>query len=131
LCARAGGRIISLHSRGASGAILDALEAYSSAGIFILHWYLGTMRQIARAAEMGCWFSVGPSMLSSARGSAALAAMPRERVLPETDGPFGLVMDHPAYPWDAWSIVPHLAEVWKETPHDAGIRLLRNFRALL
>src|SRR6185437_15227155 len=64
LCARAGGRIVTLHSRGATGTLLDRLDAEPSAGRFILHWYLGSAKQIARASEMKCWFSVGPAMLT-------------------------------------------------------------------
>lgn len=130
MCARAGGRVISLHSRGATGAILDLLAAHTTAGRFILHWYLGTARQVARATEMGCWFSVGPTMLTSLRGRSAVAVMPRDRVLPESDGPFSLIQGQPAYPWDAWSVVPLLADAWKESEQDVGVQLLSNFKAL-
>jgi len=131
MCARAGGRIVSLHSRGATAAVLDAMAVQPAAGAFVLHWYVGSRRQIARAAEMGCWFSVGPSMLASARGLAAATAMPRDRVLPESDGPFGLLDTHPAYPWDACSVIPRLADLWREPERDVDIRLLANLKGLL
>ena len=115
LCARAGGRTMSLHSRGATGLLLDQLECEPSAGRFILHWYLGSGKQISRAIEMGCWFSVGPAMLASKQGVAAIAAMPRNRILPESDGPFGLVDRRAAFPWEAWTIKEKLADCG-ETP---------------
>jgi TatD DNase family protein len=130
LCARAGGKVLSLHSRGATGALLDALAAEPAAGTPVLHWYVGSARQVARAAEMGCWFSVGPTMLTSARGVAAVAAMPPDRVLPESDGPFGLLDGRPAYPWEAWSVLPRLAELWRETEREAADRLFANLKAL-
>ena len=130
MCARKGGRVVSLHSRGAAGIILDVLAAHPTAGRFILHWYLGNARQVARAAEMGCWFSVGPTMPMSLRGRAAVAAMPRDRVLPESDGPFSLMNGQPIYPWEAWSIVQHLADVWREPERDLGDQLLANFKTL-
>jgi hypothetical protein len=130
LCARAGGRVITLHSRGAAGAVLDALKVAPGAGAFVLHWYLGSSRQITRAAEMGCWFSVGPAMLSSARGAAAVTAMPRNRVLPESDGPFGTMKGRPMYPWDAWSVVPQLAQLWKEPELQVETRLLAAFKQI-
>lgn len=129
MCAAAGGRRLTLHSRGATGVILDDLAATPQAGTFVLHWYLGTARQIARAAEMGAWFSVGPSMLASARGRTAVSAMPRDRLLPESDGPFGMLDDRPAYPWDAWRVVPELSALWHVVPGEVEQLLTRNFRA--
>jgi TatD DNase family protein len=128
MCARAGGRVITFHSRGATGTILDVLTAHTAAGKFVLHWYLGSGRQVARATEMGCWFSVGPTMLTSIRGRAAAAVMPHNRVLPESDGPFGLLNGQPVCPWDAWSVARYLARVWREPERDVEARMLANFK---
>lgn len=131
LCRNAGGKTLSIHSRGAATAVLDALSLEPMAGQFVLHWFVGSTRQIARAAEMGCWFSVGPSMLSSRAGRESVAAMPADRVLPESDGPFGMVGETPATPWDAWKVVPSLAEYWRVSPRDVDERIMRTFKALL
>lgn len=128
MCARAGGRVITFHSRGATGKILDVLTAHTTAGRFVLHWYLGSGRQVARATEMGCWYSVGPTMLTSMRGRATAALMPHDRVLPESDGPFGLLNSQPVCPWDAWSVARHLAYVWRVPPRDVEARMLANFK---
>jgi len=131
LCARAGGRIITLHSRGATGVLLDRLAAQETAGTFILHWYLGSDKQTSRASEMKCWFSVGPAMLTSRRGLSAVKAMPREYILPESDGPFGQVSGRPALPWEAWSVVPILAELWGVSKGEVEAQLLDNLRRLV
>ena len=131
LCSREGGRVLTVHSRGATGAILDALASEPSAGIPVLHWYFGSGKQVARAAEMGCWFSVGPMMLNSKRGVASVLAMPPDRVLPKSDGPFGQFDGRPAYPWDAWSVLPRLAELWRQTEAaEQADKLFANLRAL-
>ena len=130
MCARAGGRVISLHSRSATGILLDVLREHTNAGRFILHWYLGSARQIARATEMGCWFSIGPSMMTNMRSRAAVAVMPRDRVLPESDGPFGLLNGQSAYPWEAWSVVSHLADIWREPQGDVEEQLFANFKEI-
>lgn len=130
ICTHAGGRIISLHSRGATGIILDLISAHMTAGKFILHWYLGNTRQVAYAVEMGCWFSVNPTMLMSLRGQAVAAAMPRDRVLPESDGPFGVVNGQPIFPWQAWSIVPFFANIWREPEKNVEAQFLSNFKRL-
>jgi TatD DNase family protein len=131
LCARAGGKVLSLHSRGATRLVLEVLSAESGAGTAILHWYVGTPKQVARAADMGCWFSVGPAMLTSERGRAAVLAMPKERVLPESDGPFGLVQGRPANPWDAWAVVSMLGDLWREQESEIAARFVANFNAIV
>lgn len=68
LCARAGGRIMSIHSRRAATQVLDALTAQPDAGLAILHWFSGTQKELSRAVGLGSWFSVGPAMLAAAKG---------------------------------------------------------------
>lgn len=128
MCAHAGGRKLTIHSRAATGRVLDLLEEVPGAGSFVLHWFLGSAKQVARAAAMNAWFSVGPTMLASGRGRAAVAAMPLDRVLTESDGPFGEVEGRPAYPWDASRAVPELATIWGVTPDEALDRVSSNFR---
>lgn len=130
LCKDSGGKTITIHSRGATNRILDSLAKEAGAGDFILHWYLGSERQIARAAEMGCWFSVGPGMLSSSKGIAAVRAMPRDRIVPESDGPFAKIANRPLYPWDASSIISPLAELWNESEDDVRLRLISAFKEI-
>lgn len=45
-------------------------------------------RELERAVALGCWFSVGPAMLAAEKARGLARAMPKERVLTETDGPF-------------------------------------------
>ena len=129
-CATAGGRILSLHSRGATDRLLDLLEFEPAAGWFVLHWFSAKSATIARAAKLGCWFSVGPAMLASNSGRAAVACMPRERILPETDGPFGTINGEPLEPADGGRVHHQLAELWGVEPQEAAAKLLNNFRRL-
>src|SRR3546814_2903790 len=80
ICRAAGGRVISLHSRRAAGEVLDAIESIRDAGTPILHWFSGTGRQLDRAIDLGCWFSVGPAMLRTEKGRQLAARMPRDRL---------------------------------------------------
>lgn len=130
LCARAGGKTISLHSRGASTLVLDLLSAEPLAGRPILHWFTGTRRETVRATEMGCWFSVGSPMLASERGRKAIMMMPRDRVLPETDGPFGRTNGRPSYPWEAMNVTSALSPLWGEPIPEVERQLLDNFKRL-
>lgn len=130
LCQAAGGRIMSLHSRRAAGAVLDALDARPGAGTAILHWFSGSPRELARAVELGCWFSVGPAMLAGDKGRVLAAKMPRDRVLTETDGPFAQIDGRPAQPWDAELAIEPLARIWGLAPDVLRTQLLSNLRRL-
>ena len=129
-CQAAGGRIMSLHSRRAATQVLDALLRFPGAGTAVFHWFSGTPRELERAAAAGCWFSVGPAMLASAKGRALAAAMPRERVLTETDGPFAQVEGVAALPWDCKLAVDTLADLWAQKLEDTEKQLRQNLRRL-
>lgn len=131
LCEQAGGRVMSLHSRHAATPILDALESYPRAGTPVLHWFSGSQRELARAISMGCWFSVGPGMLSSAKGRALLAKMPRERVLTETDGPFVKIENRSALPWDADRAIESLTALWTASEAEVRDQLIDNLKKLV
>lgn len=129
-CAAAGGRTMSLHSRGAAEMLLDLIEFEPDAGRFVLHWFSGKPALVERAAGLGCWFSVGPAMLASRTGRTAVEAMPVERLLPETDGPFGMVEGAVLAPGDAGKIYNELAALWSSGVHDVEAALTSNFRRL-
>ena len=111
-CARAGGRIMSIHSRRAIKPVLDCLEKHPSAGVPVLHWFSGGVRQLERAIGLGCWFSVGPAMLVGERGRRLATRMPRERVLTESDGPFARIGGRSVLPWEVDRAVDILADLW-------------------
>jgi TatD DNase family protein len=129
-CSSAGGRIFSIHSRRAAAAVLGYLEKYPQAGVFVLHWFSGTQRDLARAAELGCWFSVGPAMLAGERGRGLAARMPRDRVLTESDGPFARIDDLPVNPWDVDGAIEILSRTWGVTPEEASAILRSNLGQL-
>lgn len=130
LCERAGGRIMSLHSRRAASAVMDSLATHRHAGVPVLHWFSGTAHELERAIELGCWFSVGPAMLSSAKGRALTSRMPRDRILTESDGPFAQIQRQAVHPWDVNKAVEILAQLWAEPFDVASGRLMENFRRL-
>ncbi len=130
-CAHRGGRIISIHSRRATTPVLDRLEREPSCGIPVLHWYSGTYKELDRAIMLGCWFSVGPAMLLSKKGSEIAARLPRDRVLTETDGPFAQVRGQALKPWDVSLAVDRLSDMWGTTVASTVDRLFSNLRILV
>lgn len=130
-CQAAGGRIMTIHSRRAVADVLDRLQSCRNAGIAILHWYSGSQRDLARAIDLGCWFSVGPAMLSGEKGRKLAAQMPRDRILTETDGPFVSFNGRTILPWDVDQAVAALADVWATNKESADRIVTDNLKRLL
>lgn len=130
MCAAAGGRIMTIHSRRAATPVLDALASRSGAGEAVLHWFSGSKNELQRAIDQGCWFSVGPAMLASEKGRAMTALMPPDRLLTESDGPFAQIEGHPLFPWDTTMAERTLADIWGLNEEDVRHRLTENLRRL-
>lgn len=130
MAAAAGGRILTIHSRRAVDEVLDQLAEHPDAGVPVLHWFSGTSAQLERAIELGCWFSVGPAMLRGQKGRSLAAAMPKDRVLTETDGPFGRKGREMLRPVDSWLAVESLETIWNLPAAELKDRLLANLKKL-
>lgn len=78
-------RITSLHSYRATDQLLYELSMRPTFGV-VLHWWLGSAMATKRAVELGCYFSVNAAML---RRPAVLRHIPADRLLSETDHPYG------------------------------------------
>ncbi|MGD9656459.1 MAG: Qat anti-phage system TatD family nuclease QatD [Methylocystis sp.] len=129
-CAKAGGKILSVHSRRATTQVMALLAAYVDAGVAILHWFSGSERELDRAIEQGCWFSVGTLMMQTKKGRALVSRMPRDRILTETDGPFAQRAGVALSPWDVVETEKLLAEIWQVSIDECRKTLLGNLARL-
>ncbi|MEX2218922.1 MAG: Qat anti-phage system TatD family nuclease QatD [Phycisphaerales bacterium] len=131
-CRAAGGKILSIHSRRAAPEVLNCLADHPDAGTPVLHWFSGTPAQLRRAVEIGCWFSVGPAMVTSGVGRELVRLIPQDRLLTESDGPFVQVASRPATPRDMGFVEEVIAEVWGDCSADVvRARLETNLRSLV
>lgn len=89
-CQRSPMKIISIHSVRSDKDVLDILEKYNCTKLnkCILHWYSGTLKQLDRAIELDCFFSVNEYMLNSPNGQSIIQRIPVDRLLLESDAPF-------------------------------------------
>lgn len=129
-CSMVGGKVLSIHSRRATRDVLGVLSQFPKAGVPILHWFTGTQKELDEAIGLGCWFSVGPSMLTSAKSRAQVARMPRERVLTECDGPFARLKEEPLHPWDVTKAYGDLATIWEIPVEHVDVFLRDNLKSL-
>ncbi|CBJ92990.1 conserved hypothetical protein (plasmid) [Xenorhabdus nematophila ATCC 19061] len=125
---RAGGKIMTIHSRGSASVVLDEIENID--GVAVLHWFTGTPKQLERAIDLGCWFSVGPAMLDTIKGKSLALKIPKSRILTETDGPFGKFRNDPLMPWDSEIAEKQLTTLWDMSQMEVKAQLFENFREL-
>ena len=116
-------RILNVHSTGATRILLDVLERYRPKGV-VLHWWRGTIGETERALDLGCSFSINSDEIARPK---ILGSLPRERVLAETDHPFGDRHGvHPRQPGQVDIVEAALAEHWKEDVESVRRQVWRN-----
>lgn len=130
-CEKAGGRVISIHSRGAASKILSIIKKYPNCGTPILHWFSGSITELKEAVEMKCLFSVNLLMLKSKKGKDLVLRIPSELVLPESDGHFATLNGKPIMPWEAMDVCSVLSSVWDVSHQEAESKIIENFDALM
>lgn len=114
--------LLSVHSLGAVGDVLEELDRYRQRGT-ILHWFLGSQRDVMRATDLGAYFSVNVAMEPD-----QLLYLPRERILPETDFPAHRTKAR--MPGDVEALETTLAAAWGLAKSEVRLQLYRNLRDL-
>lgn len=132
-CAEQGGKILSLHSVRSASKVLGHLERSfpPDRGLAVMHWFTGTVAEARRAADLGCYFSVNRQMLRSPKHRQMVAALPSDRILTETDGPFVEIYGRPMRPIDVGQTVADLATVRGVTTAEMGATIIANLNVLV
>ncbi|WP_155008754.1 Qat anti-phage system TatD family nuclease QatD [Priestia megaterium] len=101
ICEKAyvGKQILSIHSRNAEKEVLNILREYKVEHA-VFHWFTGSINLLHEILEQGYYLSLNPSMLNSKKGQEIIKNIPVERILIETDGPFGKIQKNPIRPED-------------------------------
>jgi TatD DNase family protein len=132
-CSKTEGKILSLHGVRAWSELLDLLENnlnFRHCRV-ILHWFTGSKKQLERAVEMGCYFSLNIKNFQSKNSQSILEALPIDRVLTETDGPFVKIGKRAAHPADVSRVVAQCAHLWNITSGETVNIILNNFRRIV
>jgi TatD DNase family protein len=132
LCAKAGGKVLSVHSVRSTKAVLDLIETHfpPSRGKLVLHWFTGPKSDAARAVNLGCYFSINAAMLNTDRGRAVIGAIPTDRILTETDGPFTSMKGRPSRPTDVSALLDQLALARSTTRDQLATNIVSNLREI-
>lgn len=132
-CAEAGEKILTLHSVRAAKRVLDLVERElpPGRGTVVLHWFTGTASEARRGVELGCYFSVNDRMLASPAGRRIAAAVPSDRLVTETDGPFVERDGQPVEPADVEPAIASLAKIRDVPPDAMKVAVVENFSRLV
>ncbi len=123
-------KFITLHSRQAEAVALDILEEAGRAPV-VFHWYTGSLSLLSRAVSKGHFFSVNPAMINSPKGKKIIEALPPDRILTESDGPFIKIGNRPVFPWDVSMVEDYLANLWQMMRPEVSALLRANFFRLI
>jgi len=128
-CAAAGARVLTVHARRSSADVIDMVGS-GFPGKVILHWFSGTPAELRRAINNGLYFSVNGAMFQSKSGQGVIAAIPKDRLLTETDGPFTKDGNQRAMPVSVINTTRLLTEIWAVSAEEAATTVVNNFRAV-
>lgn len=129
-CADFPDKVLTVHSRRAAAEVVNLIGGDYPCKV-ILHWFSGSRRELDIAISRGFYFSVNPAMISNTKGRQIVAAIPRDKLLTESDGPFVTVDGRPARPHDVGLVVRGLAELDNCSTSQVAGMLQDNFRTIL
>lgn len=132
-CDEQGNKILSIHSVRSTSKVLRALEddLRNATCVPVLHWFTGTKSEAMRAIEHGCYFSINVEMIRAEKMHPLLRALPANRLLTETDGPFVKVDDRAIRPSDIPATVRLLSELRNVDSIEMGSQITNNLRTLV
>jgi TatD DNase family protein len=123
-------RFVTVHSRRAESRVLELLRSARRTPV-VFHWYTGPLRTLSEAVGDGHYFSVNPAMIISPNGRRIVSALPHDRILTETDGPFVKIRGRVAEPGDVVLVERGLSELWNSSEAEVRAQLDANFRVLI
>ncbi len=132
-CAKAGGKVLTVHSLRAVKRVLDLLEKNlpPDRSSVVLHWFTGSKLEACRAIDLGCYFSINAEMLGNNRHREWIARLPIDRILTETDGPFTKNAGRPSRPSDVRGLLESLSGLFDSTPEYMTAIVQDNFERLV
>jgi len=118
-------KVLTVHSRNAPKDVIEIIgENYPNT--IIMHWYSGPIKYLEKAIDNGFYFSINSTMTKSKSGKSIIEAIPLQRILLETDGPFIKNKGKPVTPKTIQNIVHSIAEIKGINIEEIHAQILRN-----
>lgn len=129
-CSTFGDKVLTIHSRRAAPEVVNLIGG-SYPGHIILHWFSGTYKILEKAISYGYYFSINSAMLLNEKSRHLITAIPHDKLLTESDGPFVALNGIPSRPKNIQQTVQELADLLNIETNQMGQILYNNFRNLL
>jgi TatD DNase family protein len=125
------GKPMNLHTKGAEREVLEALRSYGLKGC-VVHWYSGPLNLIDDYLALGCSFTVGVEVLTSAAIQEIARTIPIDRLLLETDNPgaYEWLAGSPGMPVLLLDVLARVAELRAMDADELEERLSENWRPI-
>jgi len=123
-------RFITIHSRGAEEAVLEALSRHQIQNA-VFHWFTGPATLLKDIFKAGHLVSINASAIATQKGKVLISRAPKDSVLVESDGPFAKVHGKPAHPRTVALAYEALAQEWGVPVASAVTQVSRNFERSL
>ncbi len=123
-------RFITIHSRGAEEAVLEALSRHQIRSA-VFHWFTGSATLLNEVFKAGHLVSINASAITTQKGKALVCKAPRDSVLVESDGPFAKIDGKPAHPRSVSRVYEVLAQEWGVPIASAVTQVSHNFERAL
>ncbi len=83
-------KLMSVHLRKSEAEAIEIIKRYHPQKC-IIHWFTGTAAHLEELVELNCYFSINTNMVRNKSSKSKLLAIPQNRILVESDGPFSKV----------------------------------------
>lgn len=130
LCADDGNKCLTVHSRKAEKEVVEIIGK-DFPGKVILHWYSGSLKTLEKALDFGYYFSVNYKMTKSENGLKIINAIPTDRLLTESDGPFIEVNGVMSNPKTVTDTCNELNRLFKHKSEDFKSTVFQNFSTII
>ena len=124
-CADKKNKVLSVHSRNAAKDVIEMIGK-NYPNTIIMHWYSGPIKYLEEAINNGLYFSLNIAMTKTKRGKNIIRAIPLQRILLETDGPFIKNEGEPVSPRSIQNALYSIAKIKGINKEEIYARILRN-----
>jgi TatD DNase family protein len=129
-CRELRNKILTVHSRRAANDVIEMIGD-NFPGTVILHWFSGSKKVLEKGLSFGFYYSVNPAMFRSTSGLNIIRAIPPNRLLTESDGPFVTLDGKAATPLDMGNVLRQLSEVKQTSLEETAEHIFENFLHIL
>ena len=122
-CNNCGGKVLTVHSRGAAKDVNQIIGKFN--GTVIMHWFTGTVSELSIGVKNGYYFSINEKMITKEN---YIKRIPINKILLETDAPF-LNSDKNNYSFDFIErLIKKMANIFNIDEQTMSSQLKKNFK---